>query len=49
MAHLPSGRFNANSAWLTLATTAFNLTRAAGTLASGFPCPSKAPRRSTAS
>jgi hypothetical protein len=32
-AHLPSGRFTANAAWLTLATIAFNLTRAAGTLA----------------
>jgi hypothetical protein len=35
-AHLPSGRFCANAAWLTLATIAFNLTRAAGTLASRF-------------
>jgi hypothetical protein len=34
MSHLPSGRFNANAAWLTLATMAFNLTRAAGALAS---------------
>jgi hypothetical protein len=32
LAHLPSGRFN--GAWLVLATMAFNLTRAAGTLAS---------------
>jgi hypothetical protein len=32
-AHLPSGRFAANAAWFTLATVAFNLTRAAGTLA----------------
>jgi DDE family transposase len=32
-AHLPSGRFTANAAWLTLATIAFNLTRAAATLA----------------
>jgi hypothetical protein len=32
-AHLPSGRFTANAAWFTLATVAFNLTRAAGTLA----------------
>lgn len=30
LAHLPSGVFNANAAWLTLATIAFNLTRAAG-------------------
>lgn len=36
LAHLPSGRFNANGAWLALATMAFNLTRAAGTLASIF-------------
>jgi hypothetical protein len=32
LAHLPSGRFNANAAWLVLAVIAFNLTRAAGTL-----------------
>ena len=36
LAHLPSGRFNANGAWLVLAAMAFNLTRAAGTLASRF-------------
>jgi hypothetical protein len=30
LAHLPSGVFNANAAWLALATIAFNLTRAAG-------------------
>jgi hypothetical protein len=36
LAHLPSGRFNANGAWLVLAAMAFNLTRAAGTLASSF-------------
>ena len=36
LAHLPSGKFTANSAWLVLAAIAFNLTRAAGTLASGF-------------
>jgi hypothetical protein len=34
LAHLPSGKFNANGAWLVLAAMAFNLTRAAGTLAS---------------
>ena len=34
LAHLPSGHFWANSAWLICATMAFNLTRAAGTLAS---------------
>jgi hypothetical protein len=36
LAHLPSGKFNANGAWLVLATMAFNLTRAAGALASLF-------------
>ncbi len=36
LAHLPSGSFAANSAWLVLAAIAFNLTRAAGTLASPF-------------
>ncbi len=36
LAHLPSGKFNANAAWLVLATMAFNLTRAAGALASLF-------------
>ena len=36
LAHLPSGHFWANSAWLVNATMAFNLTRAAGTLASPF-------------
>ena len=34
LAHLPSGRFSANGAWTVLAAIAFNLTRAAGTLAS---------------
>jgi hypothetical protein len=33
LAHLPSGVFTANAAWLVLAVMAFNLTRAAGTLA----------------
>ncbi|OSC22657.1 IS1380 family transposase [Mycolicibacillus koreensis] len=32
LAHLPSGRFTANAAWLVLAAIAFNLTRAAATL-----------------
>ena len=36
LAHLPSGKFPANSAWLVCAAMAFNLTRAAGTLASAF-------------
>ncbi|MET4783752.1 IS1380 family transposase [Glaciihabitans sp. UYNi722] len=33
LAHLPSGVFTANAAWLTLAAMAFNLTRAAATVA----------------
>jgi hypothetical protein len=33
LAHLPSGKFNANAAWLVLAVMAFNLTRALGALA----------------
>jgi hypothetical protein len=36
LAHLPSGKFGANSAWLVCAAIAFNLTRAAGALASTF-------------
>ena len=36
LAHLPSGKFTANSAWLVCAAIAFNLTRAAGVLASTF-------------
>lgn len=34
LAHLPSASFAANSAWLVLAAMAFNLTRAAGSIAS---------------
>lgn len=34
LAHLPSGHFAANAAWLTCAAIAHNLLRAAGTLAS---------------
>ena len=34
LAHLPSTRFAANSAWLVLAAIAYNLTRAVGALAS---------------
>jgi hypothetical protein len=34
LAHLPSGRFAANSAWATCAAITHNLLRAAGTLAS---------------
>lgn len=35
LAHLPSGHFWANSAWLACAVMAYNLTRAAGILAAG--------------
>jgi hypothetical protein len=35
LAHLPSGKFTANAAWLVLATIAFNLVRATGTIAGG--------------
>ncbi|MFF7581266.1 hypothetical protein ACFZBE_41140 [Streptomyces sp. NPDC008061] len=47
LAHLPSGKFTASAAWLALAATAYNLTRAAGHLASVFhardgPAPSAA-------
>jgi hypothetical protein len=36
LAHLPSGHFNTNAAWLTLWAMAYNLLRAAGALASVF-------------
>jgi hypothetical protein len=36
LAHLPSGHFPANAAWLTLAAITANLTRAAGCLAGTF-------------
>lgn len=36
LAHLPSGQFAANAAWLQCAVMAFNLTRAAGALAGGL-------------
>ena len=36
LAHLPSGKFTANAAWLVCAAIAFNLTRAAGVLAGAF-------------
>ncbi|TDE32371.1 IS1380 family transposase [Actinomadura sp. 6K520] len=36
LAHLPSGNFNANAAWLVLWAMSFNLLRAAGALASAF-------------
>lgn len=35
LAHLPSGKFAANSAWLVAAAMAYNLTRAGGVLAEG--------------
>lgn len=37
LAHLPSGKFTANAAWLVLAVIAFNLTRAAAVIASTGP------------
>ena len=37
LAHLPSGVFNANAAWLALASIAFNLLRTAGVLAAPRP------------
>ena len=36
MAHLPSGKFWTNSAWLVCAAMSFNLTRTGGVLASTF-------------
>ncbi len=36
LAHVPSGSFAANSAWVVCAAMAFNLTRSAGVLASAF-------------
>lgn len=36
LAHLPSGMFNANAAWLQPSCLAYNLTRADGALASMF-------------
>lgn len=35
LAHMPSGIFTANAAWLAIATIAFNLTRATGTICGG--------------
>ena len=35
LAHMPSKSFNANGAWLAIATVAFNLTRALGVIADG--------------
>jgi hypothetical protein len=46
LAHLPSGVFTANAAWLLLAVIAFNLTRAAATLAA--PSASELARATTA-
>jgi hypothetical protein len=36
LAHLPSGKFNANAAWLTCWAMAYNLLRASGALAGDF-------------
>lgn len=42
LAHLPSGEFAANTAWLTLTGIAHNLTRAIGCLASAFHAKARA-------
>lgn len=42
LAHLPSGRFAANAAWLSLAAMAHNLTRAAGCLTGGVHAKARA-------
>ncbi len=39
LAHLPSGKFTANAAWLVLAAMAHNLLRAAAALAGPRPRP----------
>ncbi len=48
LAHLPSGSFAVNSAWLVLAAMAFNLTRGVGALA-GRPPSKRSPRPSALS
>jgi len=48
LAHLPSGKFTANAAWLVLAVIAFNLTRAAASVA-GHHWPKRPPPPSAAS
>ena len=45
LAHMPSGRFGANSAWVLCAAIAHNLLRAAGVLAGGRHTPSPAEPR----
>ena len=49
LAHLPSGVFTANAAWLVLAVIAFNLTRAAASLDRPQTWPRRPPRPSAAS
>ena len=49
LAHLPSGKFTANAAWLVLAVIAFNLTRAAASLTAAHRSRKRPPRRSVAS
>ena len=49
LAHLPSGVFTANAAWLVLAVIAFNLTRAAASLTEPQTWRKRPPRRSAAS
>ena len=48
LAHLPSGVFTANAAWLVLAVIAVNLTRAAATLAAAPTTASDLARATTA-
>ena len=45
LAHIPSGRFGANSAWILCAAIAHNLLRATGVLAGGTGTPAPADRR----
>jgi hypothetical protein len=44
LAHMPSGRFGANSAWILCAAIAHNLPRAAGVLAGGAHTVARGPR-----
>jgi hypothetical protein len=49
LAHLPSGKFTANAAWLVLAVIAFNLTRAAAIMAATGPTSRSDLRKATTS
>ncbi|MGW0963439.1 hypothetical protein ACWD4K_31515 [Streptomyces gelaticus] len=44
LAHLPSGHFHANAAWLTLWAMTYNLLRATGALTSAFHAKVRFPR-----